>query len=130
MIFDKKTGFGGDGRASDGCVVDGPFANLELTIGPGFENTAHCLTRKISDIESIWAAPEHVNKCLAMKTSAEAWPCLEGGSREVTQEELQQPPPPDGIPDDLTPFQTPHIAGHAGGMHGSLQKKVALLTAM
>jgi len=116
IIFDTKHGFGGNGRASDNCVVDGPFANLHLTIGPGFDCTAHCLTRKIADSESVWAGKEHVDKCMNMKTSAEAWPCFEGGSREVTQEQLHTPPPPgdDGIPDDLTPYQTPHIAGHSG----------------
>ncbi|KAH9484983.1 Tyrosinase P [Psilocybe cubensis] len=63
-VYDPVHGFGGNGaigtytlpQANDtdnrifpeafrGCVVDGPFANLTLSVGPGKLVTTHCLTR-------------------------------------------------------------------------------------
>lgn len=60
-IFDAKTGFGGDGKATGSdvpgfqrCVVDGPFANSNLTLAMGWPdmntpgNRLHCFTREFS----------------------------------------------------------------------------------
>ncbi|KAJ0164478.1 Tyrosinase [Colletotrichum tanaceti] len=57
-IFDPVTGFGGDGKMTGSnepgfrrCVVDGPFANTNLTLGMGWpevntrSDRLHCLTR-------------------------------------------------------------------------------------
>lgn len=66
-VFDPVTGFGGDGvpgtytlpnhtsvdrifpEAFKGCVMDGPFKDLKLHVGPGFLITDHCLTRGIDE---------------------------------------------------------------------------------
>ncbi|KXJ88754.1 hypothetical protein Micbo1qcDRAFT_213866 [Microdochium bolleyi] len=61
-IWDAETGFGGNGVLTNStvpgfgrCVVDGPFANTNLTIGMGWPdvNTAgdrkHCFTREFND---------------------------------------------------------------------------------
>ncbi|KAF9766519.1 hypothetical protein IL306_001070 [Fusarium sp. DS 682] len=60
-LFDPKTGFGGDAKLTgsnvDGfkrCVVDGPFANTNLTLGRGWPdvntpgNSLHCFTREFN----------------------------------------------------------------------------------
>ena len=60
-IFDPKTGFGGDGQRTGSdipgfgrCVVDGPFANTNLTLAMGWPdmNTPgdrlHCFTREFN----------------------------------------------------------------------------------
>ncbi|CEI62090.1 hypothetical protein FVEN_g3123 [Fusarium venenatum] len=60
-LFDAKTGFGGDGQRTDSnvpgferCVVDGPFANTNLTLAMGWPdmNTPgdrlHCFTREFN----------------------------------------------------------------------------------
>ncbi|KAM0542966.1 hypothetical protein ACHAPJ_012523 [Fusarium lateritium] len=60
-LFDAKTGFGGDGKLTGSevpgfarCVVDGPFANTNLTLAMGWPdmNTPgdrlHCFTREFN----------------------------------------------------------------------------------
>lgn len=57
-LFDPVTGFGGNGKSTSNdepgfqrCVVDGPFANTNLTLGMGWPNLndpgnrLHCFTR-------------------------------------------------------------------------------------
>ncbi|KAF8178229.1 tyrosinase [Pholiota molesta] len=73
-VFDPITGFGGDGvpgtyvvpenipadqlvfpSAFRGCVLDGPFANYTVRLGPGKLRTApHCLTRGIANEDSVY----------------------------------------------------------------------------
>ena len=61
-IFDPVTGFGGDGQRTNSnepgfqrCVVDGPFANTNLTLGMGWPdvnepgNRLHCFTRELNN---------------------------------------------------------------------------------
>jgi len=48
-LFDTETGFGGDGGG--GCIKDGPFSQLIVSVGPGkYNNSAplnpRCITRK------------------------------------------------------------------------------------
>ncbi|KAI5852015.1 hypothetical protein BZA05DRAFT_445177 [Tricharina praecox] len=76
-IFDTELGFGGTGRVGDRCITDGPFANYTLHTGPGYQNTDHCITRTISDLESRNSATQFVEECLALPTFARAWPCIE-----------------------------------------------------
>ncbi|KAI5863449.1 monooxygenase [Durotheca rogersii] len=60
-LFDPATGFGGNGRRTGSgepgfqhCVVDGPFANTNLTLGMGWPNVndgghrPHCFTREFN----------------------------------------------------------------------------------
>lgn len=60
-LFDPITGFGGDGKRTDSnepgfqrCVVDGPFANTNLTLGMGWPDMnvdgdrLHCFTREFN----------------------------------------------------------------------------------
>lgn len=60
-IFDPDTGFGGDGKRTgsdvagfERCVVDGPFANTNLTLAMGWPdmntvgNRLHCFTREFN----------------------------------------------------------------------------------
>ncbi|KAH8891538.1 monooxygenase [Thozetella sp. PMI_491] len=60
-VFDPVTGFGGDGKRTSSdvagfqrCVVDGPFANTNLTLAMGWPdmntvgNRLHCFTREFN----------------------------------------------------------------------------------
>jgi tyrosinase len=60
-LFDPATGFGGDGKRTgstepgfERCVVDGPFANTNLTLAMGWPNMndagnrLHCFTREFN----------------------------------------------------------------------------------
>lgn len=60
-VFDPVTGFGGDGKRTGSdvpgfqrCVVDGPFANTNLTLAMGWPdmnepgNRLHCFTREFN----------------------------------------------------------------------------------
>ncbi|KAJ4350601.1 hypothetical protein N0V95_004605 [Ascochyta clinopodiicola] len=60
-VFDPVTGFGGDGKRTDSnepgfqrCVVDGPFASTNLTLGMGWPDVnedgdrLHCFTRELN----------------------------------------------------------------------------------
>ncbi|VUC32084.1 unnamed protein product [Clonostachys rosea] len=77
IIFDPVHGFGGDGRESDGCITDGPFANYTNALGPGYLITDHCIDRNISDSASEFSDQSQVDKCYEYDTWEEAWPCIE-----------------------------------------------------
>lgn len=60
-LFDPVTGFGGNGKRTDSnepgfqrCVIDGPFANTNLTLAMGWPNMndpgdrLHCFTREFN----------------------------------------------------------------------------------
>jgi tyrosinase len=63
-VFDPTSGFGGNGKLTGSsepgfqrCVVDGPFANTNLTLGMGWPNIndagdrPHCFTREFNSAE-------------------------------------------------------------------------------
>jgi tyrosinase len=76
--LDDTYGFGGNGVGREGCIATGPFANYTNSLGPGYENTQHCINRAINDRMSTGSAQANVDACLAMGTFDRAWPCIEG----------------------------------------------------
>lgn len=101
-IFSPINGFGGDGSTaagtvswnlgatshSAGCIVNGPFKDYHLHIGPGMDNREHCISRSISNSASLGVSEENVERCMILDTFAAAWPCIEtnphnGGHRGV-----------------------------------------------
>ena len=73
-MFDPVTGFGGDGKGSDGCITDGPFANYTNSVGPGYLMTDHCIDRAISNQISLGSSQAEVDACYKFETFLEAWP--------------------------------------------------------
>ena len=73
-MFDPVTGFGGDGKGSDGCITDGPFANYTNSVGPGYLMTDHCIDRAISNQISFGSSQTEVDACYKFETFLEAWP--------------------------------------------------------
>ncbi|KAK0190034.1 hypothetical protein F5146DRAFT_1224986 [Armillaria mellea] len=62
--------FGGEGTEENNwVVVNGPFANLTLCLGPGTTNTVHPLTRQAN--ESVQAGQQFVDAQLEIATFAE-----------------------------------------------------------
>ncbi|KAF4416224.1 hypothetical protein F53441_14557 [Fusarium austroafricanum] len=86
-LLDPNTGFGGNGAEPDGCVIDGPFANTTLHIGPGQTLQDHCLSRSVNEINSTLANETYVQMCHNHSTFHGFW--------------------------DATGFRT-HGAGHSG----------------
>lgn len=76
-VFSPHDGFGGDGFGPDSCIQNGPFARYVLYIGPGYDNTEHCITRSINDEVSNAAGPHAIEECLRQPNFANAWPCIE-----------------------------------------------------
>lgn len=98
VVFDPVYGFGGDGSgARNQCITTGPFANYTNALGPGYQVTDHCIDRRISDSASAGSSQAQVDRCLAMRDFASAWPCIEG---------------------------QPHAGGHAG-VGGQMQNGVS-----
>jgi tyrosinase len=48
-VFDTVLGFGGSGKGTPPCVVDGPFVNATVSIGPGFTTQPRCINRRITN---------------------------------------------------------------------------------
>lgn len=70
--------FGTNGRASDGCVVDGAFANTTLHLNQawGVNNyTEYCLNRAFTDTDWAWSNSSYADACMAKEDYATAWPC-------------------------------------------------------
>ncbi|KAL8366403.1 hypothetical protein RB595_004940 [Gaeumannomyces hyphopodioides] len=78
VVFDTVHGFGGNGRRSDGCITDGPFANYTNSLGPGYEVTDHCIDRAINDFMSLGSSQARVDNCIRQETWSRAWNCIEG----------------------------------------------------
>ncbi|KAF5534722.1 di-copper centre-containing protein, partial [Fusarium napiforme] len=77
IVFDPVHGFGGDGRESDGCITDGPFANYTNALGPGYLITDHCIDRRISNEESKGSSQSEVDACNEYTDFEDAWPCIQ-----------------------------------------------------
>lgn len=73
-LFEPHLGFGG---RTSGCVVDGPFANYTLIIGPGKNNTVHCLERGIDDVASQASSSYWLDFVKNATTFEEAWDRIE-----------------------------------------------------
>jgi tyrosinase len=86
-LLDPDTGFGGNGTGPDACVMDGPFANTTLHIGPGHGVQDHCLSRIVNEFNSTLGNETYVQQAHDLTTYREFW--------------------------DLTGFTT-HGAGHSG----------------
>ena len=71
--------FGGDGVGEDRCIAEGPFAKYQLTVGPAYSNTLHCISRRVSDSLSRTTSQEDVDECLAIGNWPSALSCIEGG---------------------------------------------------
>lgn len=76
-VFDNVYGFGGNGRASDGCVVDGPFANTTVHLGPAYQVTNYCLRRTFNEARFTGAAQSSVDVCNAYNDYVSYAFCLE-----------------------------------------------------
>lgn len=73
-ILDATTGFGGNGSATDHCVVDGPFANSTCHVGPltSYNPDGFCLKRKVNETFSIGAAQSIIDGCMNITDYADA----------------------------------------------------------
>ncbi|KAI6347939.1 hypothetical protein MCOR25_010865 [Pyricularia grisea] len=77
VVLDPVTGFGGNGAGTNGCIVDGPFANYTNSLGPGYDVTDHCINRAINETASTFSSQQNVDECLSKTTWKEAWACIE-----------------------------------------------------
>lgn len=83
----QSDAFGGNGVGTTECIEDGPFANFSLHAavssggGRGGSSSGNqtCIFRSLSLQNLQTSNAAGVNKCLALDTFAEAWPCIEGG---------------------------------------------------
>lgn len=70
--------FGSDGSGHDGCVTDGPFANLGLHLNSDYTTRPYCLSRDLRQERFVGASAGYVNECYEMDDFADAGPCYEG----------------------------------------------------
>jgi len=134
ILLDPVHGFGGNGTGPQGCVTDGPFANLIVHVGPAYDNIPTCLIRNVHDGASAGSAKTKIDKYLQLDKFEEFWHAIEGETAvglfflgwEGPVPEGFNPPLPDGFgngpPPDfaLLAGASPHGAGHAGVGGGML----------
>jgi tyrosinase len=74
-VFDTNLGFGGNGDESSSCVIDGPFASMNVSTPDN-----HCLQR-VFDLAMIphYASPSQVNSTLETISYSLFRPALESG---------------------------------------------------
>lgn len=78
-VFDPELGFGGSGKGAQSCVMDGPFANLTVKIGPGFKSAPRCVNRKITDVLSSACGTKYVEAATNGTTYTEALDAIYSG---------------------------------------------------
>lgn len=82
-VFDLTLGFGGDGQGSKNCVVNGPFANATVNIGPGFTTQPRCVNRKINNGLSTLTGKTYVDSAKAPEKFWEAQEAIYAGPRKT-----------------------------------------------
>ncbi|KAB5518927.1 hypothetical protein GE09DRAFT_977947 [Coniochaeta sp. 2T2.1] len=78
-VFDATTGFGGSGAGTSSCLVNGPFVNFTVNIGPGFTTQPRYVNRKITDFLSTQTGTSYVNAALSKTTYAEVLDAIYSG---------------------------------------------------
>ncbi|KAL8391827.1 hypothetical protein RB595_002145 [Gaeumannomyces hyphopodioides] len=72
-IFHPTLGFGGDGKGTQSCVPDGPFANATVSIGPGFTSQPRCVNRKVTSFLSAGCGAAQVAAAISPDTYDDMW---------------------------------------------------------
>jgi len=72
-VFNTTLGFGGDGQGSNNCVVNGPYANMTVNIGAGFQTNPRCVNRKITDVLSTGCSAAQVATAISGANYSAAW---------------------------------------------------------
>lgn len=81
-IFHPTLGFGSEGSGPGNCLPDGPFAEYEVNVGPGFNLVSRCVNRKINDTASLEVADRYVERALEGGTYVEVSMGIYMGPRE------------------------------------------------
>ncbi|KAI1818257.1 Di-copper centre-containing protein [Poronia punctata] len=76
-LFTADVNFGGDGTGEDGCIEDGPFANLTLHFKEDLTTTDYCISRSMTDKAFSSADRRNVEECLEFDSFIDAWRCIE-----------------------------------------------------
>jgi tyrosinase len=76
-LFDRRFGMGGNGQGEDMCVVDGPFANMKLNLGPGYQVGEYCLNRRFNTTALDLAAQANIDECYAHNKHVDMTFCME-----------------------------------------------------
>lgn len=79
-VFDPDTGFGGNGLDGNGCITDGPFADLTLHInasGLPDVNGGYCVTRNFNLTWMEKADRPNLENCFQNVTFEDARQCIE-----------------------------------------------------
>ena len=73
-FLDPVTGFGPNGNFDlQACVPSGPFANVKVNIGPGYQHAERCVSRVVNNNFSSLLTPAAVATSLNHDTYEEAW---------------------------------------------------------
>lgn len=76
-IWDPVTGFGGNGTDPDGCLTEGPFANLTEHIGPMLAYSDYCFKRIWDNEEGVTTGNSSViDPCNAAETYDDFLNCV------------------------------------------------------
>lgn len=79
-VFNPETGFGGNGVDGNGCVADGPFANVTLHLnssGLPDVNGGYCLSRNFNVTNFQKGIRSNLEACFGYDTFEDARECYE-----------------------------------------------------